>query len=350
MASQPLTSMGPPPRLPPTASEDKRDKQRRVARKLTKKRKDERPYAMEIPKRLEEGDDVEEDCTAPKGVNGAMINQSVFGMIAAAGSQVDFGTRFEGSEDDDEEDQDENAMAAIDIAARTRDDGRLPDEQGVPESSGQIGERVGQEQPRDDKRVGLKAKVANNKLLRSLSHLGHSHRKHKSPSKLPTLLSESASDASKSSKSSKAEHKEDMAEMDTSASLPTKGPPVMGQMLDAREQAANERPSFESRGSLDRLQESSLSSEGDVESNLVKRLMEIFQFDEPERVIEGKCIMSSNVNKHKLTFHRISVLAYEERVTARIHVHHDEAHLLLRISAKTNSEFTGCNPHLSGHN
>lgn len=288
MASQPPTPMGPPPR-PPTAPEDKQDKQRRVARKLTKKRKDERPYTMEIPKRLEEGDDVEEDCTAPRGVNGAMINQSVFGMIAAAGSQVDFGTRFEGSEDDDE--GDENASAARDIVRRSRDDGRLSGEQGVPGSSSGDAGTPSQEQSRDDKKSGLKAKVASNKLLRSLSHLGHSHRKHKSPSKLPTLLSESTSDASKSSKSSKAEHKEDMAEIDTSASLQAKGPPVMGQMLDAREQAANERPSFESRGSLDRLQESSLSSEGDAESNLAKRLMEIFQFDEPEKVIEGKCVL-----------------------------------------------------------
>lgn len=297
MASQPPTSMGPPShdptKRPPTAPEEK-EKQRRVARKLTKKRKDERPYTMEIPKRLEEGDDVEEDCTAPRGVNGAMINQSVFGMIAAAGSQVDFGTRFEGSEDDDEED--ENASAVKDIVRRSKDDGRLRGEQGVPGSSSGDAGRPSQEQSRDDKKTGLKAKVASNKLLRSLSHLGHSHRKHKSPSKLPALLSESTSDASKSSKSSKAEHKEDMAEMDTSASLPTKGPPVMGQMLDAREQAASERPGFESRGSLDHLQESSVSSEGDAESNLAKRLMEIFQFDEPEKVIEGKCTTLRIIN------------------------------------------------------
>lgn len=292
MASQPLTCMG-PSLGPPTVPEDKQDKQRRVARKLTKKRKDERPYTMEMPKRLEEGDDVEEDCTAPRGVNGAMINQSVFGMIAAAGSQVDFGTRFEGSEDDDEDATD--ARAARDIVRRSRDDRRLPGEQGVPESSSGDGTRPSQEHSRDDKKTGIKAKEASNKLLRSLSHLGHSHRKHKSPSKLPTLLSESKSDASKSSKLSKAEHKEDMAEMDPTAGLPTRGPPVLGQMLDAREQAANERPSFESRGSLDRLQESLVSSEGGAESSLAKRLMEIFQFDEPEKVIEGECIRSHTI-------------------------------------------------------
>lgn len=252
---------------------------------------------MEIPKRLEDGDDIEEDCTAPRGVNGAMINQSVFGMIAAAGSQVDFGTRFEGSEDDDEQVTD--ASAARDVVRRSRDDGRLPGEQGVPESSRGDGTRPSQEQSRDDKKTGLKAKVASNKLLRSLSHLGHSHRKHKSPSKLPTLLGRSTSDASKSPESSKAEHKEDMAEIDTSASLPTRGPPVMGQMSIAREQAANERPSFESRGSSDRFQGSSVSSEGDAESILAKRLMEIFQFYEPEKVIEGKCIRSHTIEDYE---------------------------------------------------
>lgn len=229
---------------------------------------------MEIPKKFEEGDDVEEDCTAPRGPGGAMINQSVFGMIAAAGSQVDFNTRFEGSEDDDEEDP-----------SRRTSKERVA---GVPEAS----PRQSQELSRD--KLGMvkpKRKLTDNKLLRSLSHLGHGHRKHKPSSRLPTLLSESTTEASKSSHSWSAEHKEDMADMDTTEKLPSRGPPVMGQMLDAREQAAAERPSFESRGSLDRLQESSASSEEDPASNLAKRLMEIFQFEEPEPVIEGESLV-----------------------------------------------------------
>lgn len=245
---------------------------RRVARKLTKRRKEERVYTMEIPKKFEEGDDVEEDCTAPRGLGGAMINQSVFGMIAAAGSQVDFNTRFEGSEDDDEESNE-------DTARQSRD-------QIVP--GAKENHRDCQEPFGDMEKPKPKRKLTDNKLLRSLSHLGHAHRKHKPTSKLPTLLSESTSDASKSSNTGSSEHKEDMADMDTTEKLPSRGPPVMGQMLDAREQAAAERPSFESRGSLDLLQESSNSSADDPALNLAKRLMEIFQFEEPEPVIEGE--------------------------------------------------------------
>lgn len=253
------------------------DQKRRVARKLTKKRKEERPYTMEIPKKFEEGDDVEEDCTAPRGPGGAMINQSVFGMIAAAGSQVDFNTRFEGSEDDEEEEE------------GTRDAARRSSEQFVP------GAKENQELSRD-KSKSHRRKLSDNKLLRSLSHLGHSHRKPKPSSKLPTLLSESTTEASKSSHTGSEDRsgdKDEMADMDTSASYPTRGPPVMGQMLDAREQAAAERPSLEMRRSIDRLQESLTSSEADPASNLAKRLMEIFQFDEPEPVIEGEHNLST---------------------------------------------------------
>src|SRR3982074_642167 len=78
------------------------DAKKRVARKLTKRRKEGHRVTMEIPKRFEDGDDADEDCTAPKGQN-MMLNQSVFGMIAAAGSQVDFNARFEGSEDEDDD-------------------------------------------------------------------------------------------------------------------------------------------------------------------------------------------------------------------------------------------------------
>lgn len=258
---------------------------RRVARKLIKKRKEERMYTMEIPKKFEDGDDVDEDCTAPRGPGGAMINQSVFGMIAAAGSQVDFNTRFEGSEDDEEESSEDAA--------------KLSNDQIVPGTKECQRERQELSRDRDSVTSKPKRKLADNKLLRSLSHLGHAHRKHRPSSKLPTLLSESTSDASKSSNTGSSEHKEEMADMDTTEKLPSRGPPVMGQMLDAREQASAERPSFESRGSLDRLQESSASSEGDPASNLAKRLMEIFQFEQPEPVIEGVYLNISHMNDHE---------------------------------------------------
>ncbi|MCJ1404267.1 Sterol 3-beta-glucosyltransferase [Xylographa trunciseda] len=78
---------------------------KRFGRKLTKLRKPNRHASVQYPERLQPGDDVQEDVTAPKGKMPTYMNQSVFGMIAAAGSKSDFHARFDddssGSSDDE---------------------------------------------------------------------------------------------------------------------------------------------------------------------------------------------------------------------------------------------------------
>ena len=59
---------------------------------------------MEIPERFKDGDDADEDITLLPGAT-AYMNQSVFGMIAAAGSQVDFNARFDAQSSDEEDDE-----------------------------------------------------------------------------------------------------------------------------------------------------------------------------------------------------------------------------------------------------
>src|SRR5438045_3903996 len=78
------------------------DIKKRVVRKLTKKRREGHRVTMEIPDQFRDGDDADEDVTAPKGQS-INMNQSVFGMIAAAGSQVDFNARFEAPSSDDDD-------------------------------------------------------------------------------------------------------------------------------------------------------------------------------------------------------------------------------------------------------
>ena len=79
------------------------DLKKRMARKLTKRRKEGHQVTTEIPERFRDGEDADEDCTAPPESK-AYMNQSVFGMIAAAGSQVDFNARFDAQSSDEEDD------------------------------------------------------------------------------------------------------------------------------------------------------------------------------------------------------------------------------------------------------
>lgn len=56
------------------------------------------------------GNDEHEDVTAAKGMPAQQMNQSVFSMIAAAGSKVDFNARFEDGSSDSEEETELSAL------------------------------------------------------------------------------------------------------------------------------------------------------------------------------------------------------------------------------------------------
>ncbi|OBT79468.1 hypothetical protein VF21_02015 [Pseudogymnoascus sp. 05NY08] len=233
------------------------DIKKRVGRKLTKKRREDRRVTMEIPQRFEDGDDADEDCTAPKGQNG-LINQSVFGMIAAAGSQADFHARFDGQDSDDEEDE----TTELDDASR-------PSEA----SSDPVTTK-----PLTDERISRhrfhRRKLSDSKLLRSLSQLGIKNR-----SKHAQLSSASSDPVT--------QEKIKDTERDHITRSPFKGPPIMSQMLEARA-AAVQRASFDSRRS-DFISGQSDGGADGVEgspSDLAIRLMEIFEFESPELVID----------------------------------------------------------------
>ncbi|KAG0647138.1 Autophagy-related 26 [Hyphodiscus hymeniophilus] len=213
------------------------DLKKRVARRLTKRRKEGHRVTMELPERFrEDGDDVEQDCTAPPDSK-AFMNQSVFGMIAAAGSQVDFNARFDAQSSDEE---DESA-----------------------EPSTQSSEQdVQVHKTRQDKPSGKtekhKRKFSEHKLLRSISGLG-SKSKTKSPPK---------------------------GGSPARGSLESHSPKSSGQlriemlrMLEAREELSM-RPSFDmKRPSLDRRD---TDGENVPPSSLAKRLKEIFEFEKAE--------------------------------------------------------------------
>lgn len=86
------------------------DSGKRVGRKLIKKRKPQRSSSLQYPERLKVGNDEHEDVTAAKGMPAQQMNQSVFSMIAAAGSKVDFNARFEDGSSESEEETDPSSL------------------------------------------------------------------------------------------------------------------------------------------------------------------------------------------------------------------------------------------------
>lgn len=93
----------------------------KVGRKLTKRRKDTKRVSLDIPERFKDGDDAQDDVTAPKSKETIAMNQSIFSMIARAGqqSQTDLRTVHEvDSGESDEEGGDQAHFQSLDGAAR----------------------------------------------------------------------------------------------------------------------------------------------------------------------------------------------------------------------------------------
>jgi sterol 3beta-glucosyltransferase len=236
--------------MPPEA-----DIKKRIGRKLTKKRREGHQVTIEIPERFKDGDDADEDCTAPRGQN-VYMNQSVFGMIAAAGSQVDFNARFDGQSSEDEDSS---------LREDRTETGDKPRHEQASASS----------KPEKHRR-----KMSENKIIKSLPHLG------RKGSKSTASPRRTASPAASESPS-----------IDVTPTM-MRGPPVMSQMLEAQAELSS-RPSFDiPRRSEDPEKLNTLEEAGS--SSLAIRLMEIFEFDKPEEVIEGQC--TENLTDIRLTW------------------------------------------------
>lgn len=79
------------------------------SRKLQKRVRPNRMPSSKMPARLKLGDDAQDDVTAlDRNSQAANMNQSIFSMIAAAGSRTDFNTRFDESSDSEEDIAEEN--------------------------------------------------------------------------------------------------------------------------------------------------------------------------------------------------------------------------------------------------
>lgn len=226
------------------------DLKKRVARKLTKRRKEGHRDTMEIPERFKDVGDEDLDYTAPPDSK-AYMNQSVFGMITAAGSQVDFNARFD-AQSSDEDDE---------LAQSSGKDTQVP--------KSQRDEPVG----KSDKH---KRNLSAHKLLRSIPGLG--------PKSKSTSLRKSNSPTRESK--SATEPKSHIPEIPGDRTHSHRDAPVMSRMLEAKAELAM-RPSFDLKRHASDL--TGIDENGEsTSSNLAKRLAEIFEFETAEDVIEGR--------------------------------------------------------------
>ena len=229
------------------------DVKKRMARKFARRRKEVHQVTMDIPERFQDGDDADEDCTAPQG-SSPFLNQSVFGMIAAAGSQVDFNARFDGQSSEEEEDDDS-----------------LP----TPQNSNLPLGKTREEQATENKEKNRR-KLSENKLLRSIPRLGLKMKSNRSSLDHTSPIPQSPAYSIP-------------PDIQVSTSTPLLGDaPVMERMLEAKAELSM-RPSFE----MPRSSEDSTKPEDKDKtqtSSLAKRLAAIFHFESPEDVISGwKC-------------------------------------------------------------
>lgn len=287
-----MASSPPPPRA---SSSDALDGDvRRQARKLQKKRRDFPSSTPEFPEHLRDSDDSDSEDRShatPMSIN---MNQSIFGLIAAAGSRVDFNTRFEGNSSDEEETQDLSQTTILD--------------------------------PSEQKRKSeQKKKLSKHRLLKSFATLPK--RKSKSTHE-PSRLSQPDQDGDDSSDT----HEPPTAPTVTLSGEDNRIAPVMSRILQAEEEMSS-RPSFD----IERISSDLQNSVVDVSEStpLARRLMEIFEFDEPERVIEGELLSFSIILlRLNLTSRRISLLAPAKCPITGIPIYHGEAYLFLRILTK----------------
>ncbi|KAK4942481.1 Sterol 3-beta-glucosyltransferase [Elasticomyces elasticus] len=222
-----------------------------------------------MPARLSLGADAQDDVTAPsRGRNAPAqyMNQSIFSMIAAAGSRTDFNARFDESSDSEEEIAEEKSTELKGIATPVGP--RLPDaDAGQPVA---IHDR--------DTAVDKKSKrLSGHRLVQSLPRL--SARAFKSKGKEPAAPTSPSPESDESSESS---------------SNP-RDAPVLSRLITAE---AEFKENEEALALTTSPQAQAPRARGDStpQTLLATRLMEIFGFEQPEKVVaEYPCWLLQSV-------------------------------------------------------
>lgn len=251
------------------------DNKKRGMRKLVMKQKPQRLPSVKYPERLQPGEDAQDDVTAPKGVLPQYMNQSVFGMIAAAGSKSDFHARFDDDSSGSDDEPDISRLPGADnshfgkpselSAAEQRTTEQYAKENDAEENSGDPTRRwvVGKDgKKRPESRLRKSLPRLNLRTVKEKNYMSES----------TILLSPDA----------------DSAARPFNVATP-RDAPVMSRMLEAQAQMNSAVASLEKGLEVEEISRMSKTkgtkSEGKI--SLVTRLMEIFGFEKPEEVISG---------------------------------------------------------------
>ena len=227
---------------------------------MTKEKPSIRMPSVKYPKRLREGEDAQEDVTAANDTPAQYMNQSVFSMIAAAGSKVDFHARFdEGSSDS--EDETEDRMTPTHTLTLQSD----------PSSSLEEISEGQHDVARSAKSAPETVVALDDDRFRSLPKLNLSRIQEQNYMSQSTILP--PSNALSEIKS-------------TPKGLTPRDVPVMSQMLEAQAEQLLSSPVSPDVQDFDRGQNATQTHE-EPPVTLVRRLKEIFGFAADEEVISG---------------------------------------------------------------
>jgi sterol 3beta-glucosyltransferase len=239
-----------------------------LGRRLTKRRATPRRVSMEFPERLRGGDNTHENVTA--GATSRAMNQSIFSMIAAAGSTADFQSRFDepSSESEDEGTEDEGLSQTVPTLTTTQKS--TPSDLRPTKSSESKSQRS----------------CSKNRLIKSMHKLKLKPiRERKSISSADDHMSASQilAPRPKAAEPSEPESPE-----------PVSGEaPMLSRILKAEaemKETAHEVDMADQDATVD------TSSKHTAPVSLAQRLMEIFEFEKPEEVIsEWPCWLLQSV-------------------------------------------------------
>lgn len=247
----------------------------RAVRKLVKKKRPQRLPSVHYPERLQPGEDVQDDVTAPKGTLPQYMNQSVFGMIAAAGSKSDFHARFDDDSSGSDDETEVPRFLRADDGTSTKPSGRSTAEQQA--ESQRAEDEYAEAQPGyPTKRwvIGKDGqKRPESRLRRSIPRLNLRTIKEKNYMSESTILP-----------SPDAESPPRRPNVAT-----PRDAPVMSRMLEAQAQVDSAVTGLEKGmdvGEMPKMSKSKgLRAEGKI--SLATRLKEIFGFEKPEEVVSG---------------------------------------------------------------
>ena len=229
-----------------------------LRRKLTGKRKPLRSSSVQYPARLREGEDAQDDVTAAKGEPAQHMNQSVFSMIAAAGSKVDFNARFEEDESSDSDDEHRALPVLGDV-----------EEQAIHARAQTPLDPQDEDKPQRERPTRPQQRSAEHRDLPSLPKIDVRTMKEK------TYMSQSL----------RLPSSEGWNQFECPTGVTPRDTPVMNMMLEAQaELAPSALPVEIGNGPVG---DDSIATCKDASTSLATRLMEIFGFEKPEEVVSG---------------------------------------------------------------